>query len=334
MTQRAVGPFHVNPIGLGCMNICAVYGPPPSFEDAERLLLTALDVGVDFFDTAALYGFGESEKIIGKVLSKHRSRFTLASKCGMQGVDVNGDGKKVRVIDGRPDTIKATCDNSLRSLHTDVIDLYYLHRWDKRVPIEESVGALADLVRVGKIRSIGLSEVSADTLRKAHREHPIAALQTEYSLWTRNPEIAVLKACEELGISFVAFSPLARKFLCNDLHDTGSLSPTAWRHTSPRFNAEHYPRNLQLLHDYVQIAQELGCTPAQLALAWVLHQAPHIVTIPGTSRIDHLKDNMAALNIQLSPEVLTRLNQTINQHNVVGNRYNAQASSEVDTEVF
>jgi aryl-alcohol dehydrogenase-like predicted oxidoreductase len=292
-----------------------------------------LDEGVDFFDTAALYGFGESEKIIGKVLSKHRSRFTLASKCGMQGVP-QADGKPVRVIDGRPETIRQTCEDALRRLQTDVIDLYYLHRWDKRVPIEESVGALADLVRAGKIRSIGLSEVSADTLRKAHREHPIAALQTEYSLWTRNPEIAVLQACQDLGVAFVSFSPLARKFLCNDLHDIGSLSPTDWRHTSPRFNAEHYPRNLQLLHDYVQIAKELGCTPAQLAIAWVLHQAPHIVTIPGTSRIDHLKDNMVALNIQLSPEVLTRLNQTINQHNVVGNRYNVQASSEVDTEVF
>ena len=334
MIQRAVGPFQVNPIGLGCMNICAVYGPPPSFADAERLLLTALDEGVDFFDTAALYGFGESERIIGKVLSKHRSRFVLASKCGMQGVDVQGDGKKVRVIDGRPETIKATCDDSLRRLQTDVIDLYYLHRWDKRIPIEESVGALSDLVRAGKIRSIGLSEVSATTLRKAHAEHPIAALQTEYSLWTRNPEIAVLKACADLGVAFVSFSPLARKFLCNDLHGTADLLPTDWRHTSPRFNAEHYPHNLALLGAYVQIAHELGCTPAQLALAWVLHQAPHIVTIPGTSRVDHLKDNMAALTIQLSPEVLVRLNQTINQHNVVGNRYNALASSEVDTEVF
>jgi hypothetical protein len=334
MSKRAVGPFQVNPIGLGCMNICAVYGPPPSFDEAERLLLTALDEGVDFFDTAALYGFGESERIIGKVLSKHRSRFTLASKCGMQGVDFKGDGQKVRVIDGRPETLKATCDNSLRSLNTDVIDLYYLHRWDKRVPIEESVGALADLVRVGKIRSIGLSEVSADTLRKAHAEHPIAALQTEYSLWTRNPEIAVLKACQELGVAFVSFSPLARKFLCNDLHDIGSLSANDWRHTSPRFHAEHYPRNLQLLQDHVQIAQALGCTPAQLAIAWVLHQAPHIVTIPGTSRVVHLKENMAASRILLSADVLAQLNQAINQDKVSGNRYNAQASSEVDTENF
>ena len=334
MNKRAVGPFQVNPIGLGCMNICAVYATPPSFEQAERLLLTALDEGVDFFDTAALYGFGESERIIGKVLSKHRSRFTLASKCGMQGVDVNGDGKKVRVIDGRPDTIKATCDNSLRSLNTDVIDLYYLHRWDKRIPIEESVGALADLKRAGKIRSIGLSEVSAATLRKAHAEHPITALQTEYSLWTRNPEIAVLEACRELGVAFVSFSPLARKFLCNDLHETTGLLPTDWRHTSPRFNAEHYPRNLQLLNSYQQIANEVGCTPAQLALAWVLAQAPHIVTIPGTASIDHLKDNMGASRVQLSQAVLARLNETINQHTVSGERYNAQASSEVDTEVF
>jgi aryl-alcohol dehydrogenase-like predicted oxidoreductase len=176
--------------------------------------------------------------------------------------------------------------------------------------------------------------VSAVTLRKAQAEHPIAALQTEYSLWTRNPEIAVLQACQDLGVAFVSFSPLARKFLCNDLHGTADLLPTDWRHTSPRFNAEHYPHNLALLSAYVQITNELGCTPAQLALAWVLHQAPHIVTIPGTARTDHLKDNMAALNIQLSPEVLARLNQTINQHNVVGNRYNALASSEVDTEVF
>jgi aryl-alcohol dehydrogenase-like predicted oxidoreductase len=189
-------------------------------------------------------------------------------------------------------------------------------------------------VRAGKIRSIGLSEVSADTLRKAHREHPIAALQTEYSLWTRNPEIAVLQTCRELGVSFVAFSPLARKFLCADLTDTRSLLATDWRQTSPRFNADNYPVNLRLLDSYVQIAHELGCTPAQLALAWVLHQAPHIVTIPGTSRVDHLQDNMGALNVHLSEGGLQRLNQLINQHTVVGNRYNEQASSEVDTEVF
>ncbi|NCV64121.1 MAG: aldo/keto reductase, partial [Betaproteobacteria bacterium] len=319
---------------LGCMNICPVYGTPPSEADAQKLLLTALDEGVDFFDTAALYGFGESERIIGKTLSGKRSQFTLASKCGLHGVDKNGDGKKVRVLDGRPETLRATCENSLRSLKTDVIDLYYLHRWDKSVPIEDSVGMLSDLVRAGKIRTIGLSEVSAQTLRKAHAVHPITALQTEYSLWTRNPEIAVLDACRELGITFVSFSPLARKFLCGDLKDTSALLPTDWRHTSPRFHAEHYAKNLQLLDHYLAIARDVACTPAQLALAWVLHQAPHIVTIPGTSRIAHLKDNMGALTIELSPETLARLDQAINQHNVSGNRYNELASSEVDTEVF
>ena len=334
MNTRHVGPFTINPIGLGCMNICPVYGPPPALAGAQRLLLTALDEGVDFFDTAALYGFGESERIIGNTLSGHRSRFTLASKCGLHGGDLQGNGKKVRVIDGRPETIRATCENSLRSLKTDVIDLYYLHRWDKKVPIEDSVGALSDLVRAGKIRTIGLSEVSAVTLRKAHAVHPITALQTEYSLWTRNPEIAVLEACRELGVAFVSFSPLARKFLCADLIDTSSLLPTDWRHTSPRFNAENYPHNLQLLNTYQQIAQDVACTPAQLAIAWVLHQAPHIVTIPGTSRIDHLKDNMGALNIRLSADILQRLDQAINAHNVKGNRYNDVASSEVDTEVF
>ncbi|MEY3999561.1 MAG: hypothetical protein RLY60_2373 [Pseudomonadota bacterium] len=334
MNTRQIGPFQVNPIGLGCMNICPVYGTPPSEADAQKLLLTALDEGVDFFDTAALYGFGESERIIGKTLSGKRSQFTLASKCGLHGVDKNGDGKKVRVLDGRPETLRATCENSLRSLKTDVIDLYYLHRWDKSVPIEDSVGMLSDLVRAGKIRTIGLSEVSAQTLRKAHAVHPITALQTEYSLWTRNPEIAVLDACRELGVTFVSFSPLARKFLCGDLKDTSALLPTDWRHTSPRFHAEHYAKNLQLLDHYLAIARDVACTPAQLALAWVLHQAPHIVTIPGTSRIAHLKDNMGALTIELSPETLARLDQAINQHNVSGNRYNELASSEVDTEVF
>jgi diketogulonate reductase-like aldo/keto reductase len=212
MPSRQLGPFTVSAIGLGCMNICHAYGAPVSELQAERLLLAALDAGVSHFDTAALYGFGASETMVGKVLGPHRGKFTLASKCGMQGVDVAGDGKRVRVIDGRPETLKATCEAALKRLRTDVIDLYYLHRWDKQVPIEDSVGALADLVRVGKIRAIGLSEVSATTLRRAHAVHPIAALQTEYSLWTRNPEIAVLQACRELGVSFVAFSPVARGF--------------------------------------------------------------------------------------------------------------------------
>jgi len=334
MNTRALGPFQVSPIGLGCMNICHAYGNPPPPEQAERLLLAALDAGVNHFDTAALYGFGLSEKIVGKALSAHRSRFTLASKCGMQGVDVKGDGAMVRVIDGRPATLRQTCEDALRRLQTDVIDLYYLHRWDKKVPIEDSVGGLGDLVRAGKIRSIGLSEVSASTLRKAHAEHPIAAVQTEYSLWTRNPEIAVLDACRELGTTFVAFSPVARGFLCGKPIDIDKLDAKDIRRGMPRFNADNFPRNLQLLPPYLALAQDLGCSPSQLAIAWLLHKAPHIVVIPGTTSIAHLNDDLGAMNVQLSPAHMQRLEALIGQHNVAGSRYNDQSNSEVDTEVF
>ena len=334
MSTRALGPFQVSPIGLGCMNICHAYGNPPPPEQAERLLRTALDAGVTHFDTAALYGFGMSEKIVGKALSAQRHQFTLASKCGMQGVDVQGDGKMVRVIDGRPATLRQTCEDALRRLQTDVIDLYYLHRWDKKVPIEDSVGGLSDLVRAGKIRSIGLSEVSAGTLRKAHAVHPIAAVQTEYSLWTRNPEIALLEACRELGATFVAFSPVARGFLCGKPIDIDKLDAKDIRRGMPRFHADNFPRNLQLLPPYLALAQELGCSPSQLAIAWLLHKAPHIVPIPGTTSIDHLHDDLGALDVKLSPEHMLRLEAMIGQHNVVGNRYNDQANAEVDTEVF
>ena len=334
MSTRALGPFQVSPIGLGCMNICHAYGNPPPPEQAERLLLTALDAGVTHFDTAALYGFGMSEKIVGKALSAHRHQFTLASKCCMQGVDVQGDGKMVRVIDGRPATLRQTCEDALRRLQTDVIDLYYLHRWDKKVPIEDSVGGLSDLIRAGKIRSIGLSEVSAVTLRKAHAVHPIAAVQTEYSLWTRNPEIALLQACRELGATFVAFSPVARGFLCGKPIDIDKLDAKDIRRGMPRFHADNFPRNQQLLPPYLALAQELGCSPSQLAIAWLLHKAPHIVPIPGTTSIPHLHDDLGALNVKLSPAHMQQLEAMIGQHNVVGNRYNDQANSEVDTEVF
>ncbi len=334
MSKRALGPFQVSPIGLGCMNICHAYGNPTSPEEAERLLLAALDAGVDHFDTAALYGFGVSETLVGKALSAHRSRFTLASKCGMQGVDVKGDGNLVRVIDGRPATLRQTCEDALRRLRTEVIDLYYLHRWDKKVPIEDSVGALSDLVRAGKIQSIGLSEVSAHTLRKAHAVHPIAAVQTEYSLWTRNPEIAVLEACRELGTTFVAFSPVGRGFLCGKPIDIEKLDAKDIRRSMPRFNAQNWPRNQQLLPPFLAMAKELGCSPSQLAIAWLLHKAPHIVAIPGTTSLAHLQDDLGALNVHLSPAHMQRLEGLIGQHNVVGNRYNDQANSEVDTEVF
>lgn len=332
MQQRQLGPFQVSAIGLGCMNICHAYGAPVSEQQAERVLLAALDAGITHFDTAALYGFGASETLVGKFLSKHRSKFTLASKCGMTGVP-NEQGVKVRVIDGRPETIKATCEEALKRLQTEVIDLYYLHRWDKKVPIEESVGALADLVRAGKIRSVGLSEVSAPTLRKAHAVHPIAALQTEYSLWSRNPEIAVLQACRELGVSFVAFSPVARGFLCGPM-DVNAFDAKDIRRSMPRFSLENYTKNQTLLPAYNAIAAEASCTPSQLAIAWLLHQGEDILPIPGTTSVEHLMDDIGAVEVTLSAEVIERLNALINQHTVHGDRYNAQANSEVDTEVF
>jgi len=333
MKNRKIGPFQVSEIGLGCMNLSHAYGAPVSEAQAEKVLLTALDAGVTLFDTAALYGFGANETLVGKVLKSHRQKFTLASKCGMTGVHVNGDGKLVRVIDGRPETIRKTCEEALKRLQTDVIDLYYLHRWDKKVPIEDSVGALSDLVRQGKIQSIGLSEVSASTLRKAHAVHPIAAVQTEYSLWTRNPEIAVLKACEALGTAFVAFSPVARGFLCGPL-DIQGLDAKDIRKSMPRFTAENYAANFKLFAPYLELAKEADCSPAQLALAWLLHKAPHIIPIPGTTREQHLMDDLGAAQVKLSPDLVVRLEALINEHTVVGSRYNAQANSEVDTEVF
>ncbi len=333
--KRNIAQFKVNPIGLGCMNVDHAYGPSVSAEQGERLLLGSLDAGYDFLDTATLYGFGRNETRLGQVLNGikgKRNQYVLASKCGMAGVK-GDDGVTRRVIDGRPATIKAQCDASLQRLQTDVIDLYYLHRWDKTVPIEESVGALADLLRAGKIRSIGLSEVSATTLRKAHAEHPIAALQTEYSLWTRNPEIAVLQACAKLGTAFVAFSPVARGYL-GGLTDTNAFDAKDIRRSMSRFNAENYPRNLALMTQLAEIAAAHECSTAQLGLAWLLHQAPHIVSIPGTTNVAHMQDNIAASKIELSAKTMASLNDLFKPSSIVGERYDAQGTSEVDTENF
>ncbi len=328
MKTRRVGPFEVSAIGLGCMNLSHAYGTPPPEEAAQALLRSALDLGITFFDTAALYGFGANEELVGRTLAADREKFVLASKCGLHGVD----GK--RVVDGRPETLKWSCEQSLKRLRTDRIDLFYLHRWDKQVPIEDSVGALADLVREGKVRAIGLSEVSAATLKRAHAVHPIAALQTEYSLWTRNPEIAVLQACRELGAAFVAFSPVARGFLGGELHDVATLDAKDLRRTMPRFEPANYAANLKLLDGFVETAAELRCTPAQLALAWVLSRGEHVLAIPGTTKLAHLRDNAAAADIGLSISTLTKLDALINARTVVGGRYDAAAQSGVDTEEF
>ena len=334
LPTRKLGPFEVSAIGLGCMNLSHAYGAPVSAEQGERVLLAALDAGVTLFDTAALYGFGANETLVGKVLKPHRHKFILASKCGMQGVDVTGDGKLVRVIDGRPATLQKTLEDSLRRLQTDVIDLYYLHRWDKTVPIQDSVGALADMVKKGHIRSIGLSEVSSETLRKAHAVHPIAAVQTEYSLWTRNPEIAVLQACKELGTAFVAFSPVARGFLCGQQIDVAALDPKDIRRSMPRFLPENFAVNQKLLPAYHAIAKDAGCSPSQLALAWLLHKAPHIIPIPGTTSVAHLLDDLGAVHVSLTDEFVSQLEELINHRSVRGKRYNEQSNSEVDTENF
>src|SRR4051812_4239743 len=285
MQTRRIGPFEVSAIGLGCMSLSHAYGSPPPREQAEEVLRGALDAGYTFFDTAAVYGLGHNETLVGEVLGPHRKEFVLASKCGI--TDATGTQ---RGIDGRPETIKALCDVSLRRLQTDVIDLYYLHRWDQKVPIEESVGALADLVGEGKIRAIGLSEVSAATLRRAHATHPIAALQTEYSPWTRNPELGVLDACRELGVTFVAFSPVARGFLAGGVRDAAKLEPGDFRKGMPRFQGEAFEANLRLLARFEAVAAEAGCTLAQLCLAWLMAKDPAIVSIPGTTRPKHMRE--------------------------------------------
>lgn len=333
MQQRQLGSLTVSAIGLGCMNVCHAYGPATDEAQVQRLFLGALDAGVTHLDTAALYGFGLSETLIGKILSGRRSEFVLASKCGMTGVP-QADGKKLRVIDGRPATLRATCETSLTNLRTEVIDLYYLHRWDKAVAIEDSVGALSDLVAAGKIRQIGLSEVSAPTLRRAHAVHPIAAVQTEYSLWTRNPEIAVLAACRELGASLVAFSPVARGFLTRTPPDPTRFDAKDIRKSMPRFSAEHYPSNLKLQLAFRRLSDEAGCTPAQLALAWLLQRGAHVLPIVGTTRLEHLRENIAAAELVLDAELIAAADRLINNRTVSGQRYPEPARSEVDTEEF
>jgi aryl-alcohol dehydrogenase-like predicted oxidoreductase len=329
MKQRQLGPFAVSSIGLGCMNLSHAYGTPPDAQAATRLLQESLDLGYTLIDTAALYGFGANETLIGNTLAHHRREFVLASKCGMFR---NAAG--VREIDGRPEVLKQTVEDSLTRLRTDVIDLCYLHRWDKRIPIEDSIGAMADLVHAGKIRSIGLSEVSAATLRRAHAVHPIAAIQNEYSLWSRNPEIAVLDECSRLGVSFVAFSPLARGFLSGGLKDVTTLEAKDIRRHMPRFEPKNYRNNLTLYSAYADIATDASCTPAQLALAWLLAKGNDIIPIPGTTSITHLQENAAAAQFTLTPEIIERLEKLINQNTVHGARYNAATQAEIDTEEF
>jgi aryl-alcohol dehydrogenase-like predicted oxidoreductase len=330
--RRQIGPWQVAPIGLGCMNLSHAYGDPVSVEQSEAVLRAALDAGVELFDTAALYGFGSNETLVGRVLKPYRDRIVLCSKGGMAGVTFP-DGVK-RVIDGRPEAIRRNCEDSLRRLGTDVIDLYYLHRHDPQVPIEESVGEMSRLREAGKIRALGLSEVSADLVRRAHGVHPISAVQTEYSLWSRNPEIAVLRACDELGIAFVAFSPVGRGFLAGGVGDVNNLGPKDIRRAMPRFEPGNARLNQRLLEGLRAVGSGLGVTPAQLCLAWLLSRAPSIIPIPGTTRIDHLQEDLAASQVTLPPETLRELNALFPPGAAAGHRYNGANRAEVFTEDY
>ena len=328
VAKRKIGTLEVHPVGLGCMNLSHAYGPAQAHDDAIAFLRTAIDMGYDFLDTATIYGMGGNEKLIGEALQARRDEFVLASKCVM-GFN---DGK--RLLDARPGSIKRACEASLERLQTDVIDLYYMHRPDPNVPIEESVGALADLVGEGKIRMIGLSEMSADTLRRAHAVHPISAMQSEYSLMTRNPEIAVLNTCQELGVTFVPFSPVGRGYLANEPLDPNGYQDGDLRRTFPRFTDPHFSANLGLLAKARQHASDLGCTISQLALAWTLAQDKGAIPIPGTTNLQHLEDNFNAASIVLPAEMLATLNAEFAPEAVAGPRYSAPAQATVTTERF
>ena len=317
-------------IGLGCMNLSHGYGHPLPEAEALRALNAAFDMGYRHFDTATLYGATANERLVGKVLAAKRHEILLASKCGM-AIDPE-QGRTV--IDGRPVTLRRQCEESLSRLGTDHLDLYYLHRWDRQVPIEESVGELGRLVEEGKIAAVGLSEVSAATLRRAHAEHPIAAVQSEYSLWTRNPEIAVIEACREVGAAFVAFSPLGRGFLAGAVREHERLEEGDMRRGMPRFSAEHLPRNLTLLADVEAVARELEVSAGQLALAWLRARGEDILPIPGTRSIEHMRENLAAADLRLEATTAARLDALLTPERVAGGRYAAAQQAEVDTEEF
>jgi aryl-alcohol dehydrogenase-like predicted oxidoreductase len=327
MQQRQLGNsgLVVSAIGLGCMGMSQSYGVPDD-DESIRTIHRALDIGVTFLDTAAIYGNGRNEELVGRAIRGRRGEVVLATKCGI----VPDPATKEIVADGSPEHIRTSCDESLKRLGVDVIDLFYLHRIDARTPIEESVGAMRDLVQAGKVRFIGLSEAAPSTLRRAQKVHPIAALQSEYSLWAREVEAEVLPTCRELGIGVVPFSPIGRGFLAGTVTSTEALPANDMRHRMPRFQAENLQRNLALVEQVEDIAAVKQCTAAQIALAWLLAKGDDIVPIPGTKRRSYLEQNAAAADITLNASEIAILDERFAPGVASGERYNATMAKLVD----
>lgn len=325
---RLIAGRALHPVGLGCMNLSWAYGSPPARQDAIKLLNRALDLGYDHLDTASIYGEGGNEELIAEALKGRRDEFFLASKCG-----IVVDGPR-RGVDCSPATIERVLDESLGRLKVDHIDLYYMHRFDPKVPVADSVGVLARAIEAGKIGAYGVSEWSSAHIREAHAVHPVAAVQTEYSLWTRNVELGVLDTCRDLGIAFVAFSSTGRGALGGVLKDPSTLEESDLRTKMPRFSPGNWPHNLKLIESFIALAEEAGVTPGQLAQVWVLSRGEHMHVIPGTTSLQHLEENYNAGTLGIAQDVLDRADTLINQRTVAGHRYHDAIRPTIDTEEF